>query len=49
MGWRVSDHYDREARERLRALPWRERYAWRRIAMVVAAIAAVVTVWVMAR
>jgi len=41
MGWRTWDAYDQDAKERWRALPWRERYNWRAIA-VVALLAAIV-------
>jgi hypothetical protein len=30
MGWRTWDNYERDARERCRALPWHERYSLRR-------------------
>jgi hypothetical protein len=33
MGWRAWDAYDTEAKERWRALPWRQRYSWRRVAL----------------
>jgi hypothetical protein len=29
MGWQAWDHYEQDANERWRALPWRERYSWR--------------------
>jgi hypothetical protein len=34
MGWRAWDAYDAAARERWRALPWRERYSLRTFAML---------------
>lgn len=42
MGWRAWDAYESEARERWRALPWRERYGWNffRAVAVLAVIAA---------
>jgi hypothetical protein len=44
MGWRAWDAYEQEAKDRWRALPWRERYNWGRIAIfaLIAALAAVV-------
>jgi len=50
MGWRVWDHYDREAHGRWRASPWRERYSWQSIAAL-ALIATLVGVffWAMIR
>lgn len=44
MGWRAWDAYEREAHQRWKALPWRERYDWRAIAGIalIAGIAAVV-------
>jgi hypothetical protein len=44
MGWRSWDAYDQEAKERWRALPWRERYNWYRLAIfaLIAALAATV-------
>ncbi|BAQ45930.1 hypothetical protein Maq22A_c13585 [Methylobacterium aquaticum] len=42
MGWRAADEYDREERERLRALPLRERYPWGRLAAVGTALAVAV-------
>jgi len=44
MGWRAWDAYDREARERWKALPWRERYNWRTIGGIALA-ATIVAVW----
>ncbi len=42
MGWRAWDHYESEARARWKALPWRERYDWRSLLVVIAiAVAAV--------
>jgi hypothetical protein len=41
MGWRAWDAYDQEANERWRALPWRERYSWRPIAIFALAAALV--------
>lgn len=43
MGWRAWDAYDREAHERWKALPWRERYKLSNIAaiIVVAIVAAI--------
>ena len=31
MGWQAWDAYDQDAKDRWRALPWRERYNWRGI------------------
>jgi hypothetical protein len=44
MGWRAWDAYDRDAKDRWRALQWRERYNWRRIAVfaLIAALAAMI-------
>jgi hypothetical protein len=41
MGWRTQDAYDRGAEKRWRALPWRQRYDWRAIALFVLWLAAV--------
>lgn len=48
MGWRAQDAYDREERERVRALPLRERYAWGRLALIGAGavIVAAVRWWI---
>jgi hypothetical protein len=43
MGWRAWDAYERDAQERWRALPWRERYSWRRIAIL--ALIALMILW----
>jgi hypothetical protein len=44
MGWHAWDAYDQEAKDRWRALPWRERYSWNRIAIfvLIAALAALI-------
>ena len=34
MGWRTQDAYDRDAEARRRALPWRQRYGWRVLVLV---------------
>lgn len=42
MGWRAWDAYERDAKDRWRALPWAERYNWRGIvgfALIVAVAA----------
>jgi endonuclease YncB( thermonuclease family) len=39
MGWRVWDAYERDREERRRALPWRERFAWGRLALLALAVA----------
>ena len=31
MGWRAQEQWDADERARWRALPWRRRYAWRRL------------------
>ena len=40
MGWRAQDARDRDARAEWRAQPLRERYAWGRLALVAATVAA---------
>jgi hypothetical protein len=43
VGWGAWDNYEREAHERWRALPWRERYSGRvifKLALIAALIAA---------
>ena len=47
MGWRAWDNYETAAHERWKALPWRERYGWRTVA-VLALIAALVAALVYA-
>jgi hypothetical protein len=44
MGWRAWDAYDQDAKDRWRALPWRERYNWRHIVAfaLIVAFAAIV-------
>jgi len=44
MGWRAWDAYEIDAKDRWRALPWRERYSWRRIAVfgLIIALAAMI-------
>ena len=50
MGWRTQDAYDRGAEKLWRALPWRQRYDWRAIALFVLWLAAVAfAAWVGAR
>lgn len=49
MGWRVAHHYDEDARDRRRALPLRERYAWRRIGTLALVAIAVFALWLAAR
>jgi len=47
MGWKAWDAYDREAHERWKALPWRERCDWHAIAglALVAVVAIAVVQW----
>lgn len=49
MGWRAWDAYEREAHERWKALPWRERYNWHAIAALALAAFIGVTVWYVMR
>jgi len=41
IGWCAQDAYDRDAEERRRALPWRERYDWHALALFVLWLAVV--------
>jgi ferric-dicitrate binding protein FerR (iron transport regulator) len=45
MGWRAWDAYERDAKERQRALPWRERYNWRGLALIAMAVAVAALAW----
>ncbi len=49
MGWRAWDAYEREAHERWKALPWRERYDWRAIASVAIVVIVAAAIWYMLR
>ena len=41
MGWRTQDAYDRATEARRRALPWRQRYDWPALAVLVLWLAVV--------
>lgn len=42
MGYKVWNNYEDAERERLRALPWRQRYNWRGLTIFAVIVAAIV-------